>query len=143
MLKRRSRRDSPSASEQQAWIDSEVDEAELARKLAQVGRTRAEFDGLRERPRHFGRAEIDWSKLESANQNDGSNSAEKRELSKEEMEMAKLDADAKKHMLIIRGVSSNLTASDFHRIAPRSLADWSSSIKKGTLLRPQGLKLPC
>jgi hypothetical protein len=36
-----------------------------------------------------------------------------------------------KNMLLVGGLSMNLTARDFYRLAPSSLADWDSSIKMG------------
>lgn len=35
-------------------------------------------------------------------------------------------------MLVIDGLSSNLNAADFYRIAPKDLSNWQSVIKKGT-----------
>lgn len=35
-------------------------------------------------------------------------------------------------MLVIDGLSSNLNAADFYRIAPNELSNWQSVIKKGT-----------
>ena len=41
------------------------------------------------------------------------------------------EADHKKNMLVISGVSTNLNPSDFYRLAPSCLSDWESSIRKG------------
>lgn len=40
-------------------------------------------------------------------------------------------------MLVIDGLSSNLNAADFYRIAPNDLSNWQSVIKKGTIYKPK------
>jgi len=47
----------------------------------------------------------------------------------------KAETDHNKHMLVISGVSTNLTPSDFHRLAPKSLSAWNDGIKMVTQLR--------
>jgi hypothetical protein len=37
-------------------------------------------------------------------------------------------------MLILHGLSPNLNASDFYRLAPSDLSSWQSVIKKGKVL---------
>jgi hypothetical protein len=36
------------------------------------------------------------------------------------------------HMLVVEGLSTNLRASDFSRLAARDLSDWQSAINEGT-----------
>ena len=66
-----------------------------------------------------GRAELPWEKItktpeQGSHKKEGSSSSSNN-----------------RNMLLVRGVSTNLTASDFYRLAPNSLSTWESSIKKG------------
>lgn len=43
-------------------------------------------------------------------------------------------SESKKTMLTIKGLSTNLTARDFYRIAPDGLSSWQHTIRKGTYI---------
>lgn len=55
----------------------------------------------------------------------------------------KIRAEPGKNMLLVGGLSTNLTARDFYRLAPNSLADWDSSIKMGMSVLHWVCKMIC
>ena len=118
---------------------SQPPDFDLAAALARAGSTKAEFAAQRGLSSSFARAEIDWSKLESASPlaGDFQDGRDDGILEEEIAAQKALEADSKKNMLLIRAVSKSLSASDFHRIAPKGLSAWSSGIKKGTSQYPQ------
>lgn len=123
-------------------LDDESDEA-LSAELRRATPTKGDFVAKRGISRSLGRKEVDWTALtarasEIREAKEGSargrgHGAEKSDIGaggEAEHDVPASGSDTK-NMLLVRGVSNNLNASDFYRLAPYSLSSWESSIKKG------------
>lgn len=131
-------------------IDKEESDEAFAAALRRKTSTKDEFVAKRGVSRGLGRSEVNWKglatdagKLNASNLGAGklSEGPGRAELPWEKITKTpeqgshKKDASSSssnnRNMLLVRGVSTNLTASDFYRLAPNSLSTWESSIKKG------------
>ena len=123
--------------------DDPDSDAALAAALRRKAPTKDEFAAMRGVSRGLGRSEVDWTALatEASKIREGPGRAAlpwekapraiKDEARGKGVAGAASSSSNNRNMLLVRGVSNNLTASDFYRLAPNSLSSWESSIKKG------------
>jgi hypothetical protein len=149
-LKRRARPDSPSrpaswnASSAGHGIDVDADDKAFAAALSRTGSTKDEFmarsslaNAFRTGPNMPPSPSQDvsvWAKLESSAKllrkpgRRGDAAAAPAGDKRQAKSLTRSDA---KNMLTIRGLSTNLSPSDFSRLDPGGLAQWGSAFKKG------------
>lgn len=133
-------------------LDDKKFDAALAALLRARGSSSKEREGRKGVGRpilHNSRTEIDWGALESSAKRlkqtigaDGVRQDQRRNGSSDKQKTTETKAAKTKNMLLVRGVSPNLTASDFFRLAPSSLSGWERIIKKGWFFLLCSRKIP-